>query len=118
MTAMAYEDVGLFSADGDLGADVSELFNFLTGYSRQRRYRRLLVAPMSLRAGLLRLIRQEASEAEGRIGMKVNNLIDQELIDALYEAAQAGGQVDLIVRSMCCLRPGVPRLSERIPVRS
>jgi polyphosphate kinase len=117
-TAKAYEDLGLLTADPEIGADVSDLFNFLTGYSRQRKYRRLLVAPMSLRAGLMRLIRQEASEADGRIVLKANNLIDKELIDALYDAAQAGTQVDLIVRSMCCLRPGVPGLSERIRVRS
>jgi polyphosphate kinase len=117
-TAKAYEDLGLLTADPEIGADVSDLFNLLTGYSRQRRYRRLLVAPTSLRAGLLRLIRQEASEADGRIVMKVNNLIDKELIDALYEAAQAGSKIDLIVRGMCCLRPGVPGLSEHIRVRS
>jgi polyphosphate kinase len=117
-TALGYEDVGLFSSDPDVGADVSELFNFLTGYSRQRRYRRLLVAPSCLRSGLLKLIRQEAAEPDGRIVIKVNNLVDVEIIDALYEAAQAGAEVDLITRSICCLRPGVPGLSERIRVRS
>jgi polyphosphate kinase len=118
MTALGYEDVGIFSADPDLGADVSELFNFLTGYSRQRRYRRLLVAPASLRTGLLRLIREEAAHADGRIVIKANNLVDIELIDSLYEASRAGVEIDLIIRSVCCLRPGVPRLSERIRVRS
>jgi polyphosphate kinase len=117
-TAKAYEDLGLLTADPEIGADVSDLFNFLTGYSRQRKYRRLLVAPMSLRSGLLRLIRQEASEPDGRIVMKVNNLIDQEIIEALYEASQAGTKVDLIVRSMCSLRPGVVGLSRGIRVRS
>jgi polyphosphate kinase len=117
-TAKAYEDLGLLTADPEIGTDVSDLFNFLTGYSRQRKYRRLLVAPMSLRSGLLRLIRQEASEPDGRIVMKVNNLIDQEIIEALYEASQAGARVDLIVRSMCSLRPGVAGLSQGIRVLS
>src|SRR5262249_14228523 len=118
MTALGYEDVGLFSAEEDLGADVSELFNFLTGYSRQRRFRRLLVAPASLRSGLLRLIRDEASQPEGRIVIKANNLVDTEIIDSLYEAAAAGAGIDLIIRSVCCLRPRVPGLSERVTVRS
>jgi polyphosphate kinase len=118
MTAMGYEDVGIFSADPGLGADVSELFNFLTGYSRQRRYRRLLVAPASLRSGLLRLIREEAARPDGRIVIKANNLVDVETIDGLYAAARAGAEIDLVIRSVCCLRPGVPGLSERIRVRS
>jgi polyphosphate kinase len=117
-TAQAYEDIGLLSADPELGADVSELFNFLTGYSKQRKYRSLLVAPMNLRRGLLKLIRKEASRQHGRIVMKVNNLVDQQIIDALYDASRAGTQIDLIVRSICCLRPEVPGLSENIRVRS
>jgi polyphosphate kinase len=117
-TARAYEDLGLFSADEELGSDASALFNFLTGYSRQRTYQRLLVAPMNLRSNLLKLIRQEAGEPDGHIVMKVNSLEDTEIADALYEASQAGAQVDLIVRGMCVLRPGVPGLSERIRVRS
>ncbi len=118
MTALGYEDVGLFSADPDLGADVSELFNFLTGYSRQRRYRKLLVAPAGLRPGLLRLIREEATAEGGRIVIKANNLVDTEIIDALYGASQAGAEIDLIIRGICCLRQGLPGLSERIRVRS
>jgi polyphosphate kinase len=117
-TALGYEDVGLFSSDPDLGADVTELFNFLTGYSRQRRFRRLLVAPGSLRDGLLELIREEAAADDGRIVIKANNLVDLEMIDALYDAARNGTEIDLITRSICCLRPGVPGLSERIRVRS
>jgi polyphosphate kinase len=117
-TAQAYEDIGLLSADPELGADVSELFNFLTGYSKQRKYRSLLVAPMNLRRGLLKLIRKEVSRQHGRIVMKVNNLVDQQIIDALYDASRAGTEVDLIVRSICSLRPGVPGLSEHIRVRS
>jgi len=116
-TAHGYEDVSLLSADADLGSDITELFNLLTGYSRQHRYRKLLVAPTSLRAGITQLIEREGKPG-GRIIIKVNNLIDQEIIDALYAASQAGAQIDLLVRSMCSLRPGVPGLSERIRVRS
>ncbi len=117
-TARLYEDVGLLSADADLGADVSELFNLLTGYSRQRRYRRLLVAPTTLRARLIELIREEAAAGDGSIVLKMNSLVDSETIEALYEASQAGVRVDLSVRGICCLRPGVPGLSETIRVRS
>jgi len=116
-TARIYEDVSLLSADSDLGADVTELFNLLTGYSRQSRYRKLLVAPTNLRAGITQLIEREGVVG-GRIIIKVNNLIDQEIIDALYAASQNGAQIDLLVRSMCSLRPGVPGLSDRIRVRS
>jgi polyphosphate kinase len=116
-TAHGYEDVSLLSADADLGSDITELFNLLTGYSRQHRYRKLLVAPTSLRAGITQLIEREGKPG-GRIIIKVNNLIDPEIIDALYAASRAGARVDLIVRSMCSLRPGVPGLSERIKVRS
>jgi len=116
-TAHGYEDVSLLSADPDLGADVTELFNLLTGYSRQHRYRKLLVAPTSLRSGIQQLIDREGRPG-GRIVIKVNNLIDPDVIDALYSASQAGAEIDLIVRSMCSLRPGVPGLSERIRVRS
>jgi len=116
-TAQIYEDVGLLSADPKLGTDVSELFNFLTGYSRQRRFGKLLVAPVGLRSSVIRLIRQ-GGKPGGRIILKVNSLVDPEIVDALYEASQAGAEIDLIVRGMCCLRPGVPGLSERIRVRS
>jgi polyphosphate kinase len=116
-TAHQYEDVSLLSADPDLGADVTELFNLLTGYSRQSRYRKLLVAPTNLRSDLGHLIEREGKPG-GRIVIKVNNLVDPEIIDSLYAASQAGAEIDLIVRSMCSLRPGVPGLSERIHVRS
>jgi polyphosphate kinase len=115
-TARHYEDLGLFSASPELGADLTELFNHLTGFSRPRRYRQLLVAPESLRPALLERIRREGPG--GRIAMKLNGLADPELIDALYEASGRGVEIDLIVRSICCLRPGVPGLSERIRVRS
>jgi polyphosphate kinase len=118
VTARSYEDVGLFSADPDLGADLSELFNHLTGCSHETTYRKLLVAPVGLRSGLVDLIRREAEAPDGRIVLKVNNLQDPRIIDGLYEAAAAGTEIDLIVRSICCLRPGVPGLSERIRVRS
>ncbi len=117
-TAQTYEDVGLLSADPDIGHDASELFNFLTGYSRERQFRKLLVAPLGMRASLTQLIRREAKRPDGRIVVKVNHLVDPEMIDELYTASQAGVEIDLIVRGLCGLRPGVPGLSERIRVRS
>jgi polyphosphate kinase len=117
-TARLYEDVGLLSADPDVGADLSDLFNLLTGYSRQRRYRRLLVAPATLKPRLIELIRGEAAGGDGSIVLKMNSLVDPETIDALYEASRAGVRVDLSVRGICCLRPGVPGLSDTIRVRS
>jgi polyphosphate kinase len=117
-TAGMFEDIALFTADPDVTADIAELFNYLTGYSRQTKFRKLLVAPTTLRSGILKLIQQEALKPEGRIVIKVNNLVDPEVIDALYRASQAGARVDLIVRGICCLKPGVPGLSEGIRVRS
>ena len=117
-TATIYEDLGLLSSQEALGADLGELFNYLTGCSRQLRYRRILVAPETLRPWLLARIRREVEAGDGEIVLKVNNLSDPEIIDALYEASQAGVRVDLLVRSICCLRPGVRGLSERIRVRS
>ena len=116
-TARLYEDVGLLSADPALGADLTDLFNYLTGYSRQRSYRKLLVAPLTLRSGLLRLIRRE-SRAGGRMVIKCNHLVDAEVIEALYAASNAGAEIDVIVRSACGIRAGVPGMSERIRVRS
>jgi polyphosphate kinase len=117
-TATTYEDVGLLSSDPELAADVANLFNRLTGYSDGNGYRRILVAPVTLRTGLLGLIRAEGDAPDGRIVMKMNSLVDPEIIDALYEASANGAEIDLIVRSICCLRPGVKGLSERIRVRS
>ena len=117
-TATTYEDVGLLSSDVELAADVADLFNRLTGYSNGNGYRRVLVAPGTLRTGLLELIRAEADAPDGRIVMKMNSLVDSEMIDALYAASAAGAEIDLIVRGICCLRPGVKGLSERIRVRS
>ncbi|NEK57486.1 RNA degradosome polyphosphate kinase [Geodermatophilus sabuli] len=121
-TARIYEDVGILTADPRVGADLTDLFNTLTGYSRQTAYRTLMVAPHSVRAGLLEKIRREARHAaEGRqagIRIKVNSLVDEQLIDALYEASGAGVRVELLIRGICALRPGVPGLSENIRVRS
>ena len=118
-TATQYEDLGLISTDPDLGADLTDLFNYLTGYSTQRRFRRLLVAPGTLRPRLLQLIAREAERGpEGRVAIKVNSLVDPEVVAALYAASQRGTPIDLVVRGMCVLRPGVPGLSETIRVRS
>ena len=121
-TARTYTDFGLLSSNESLGADVSELFNMLTGFSRQREYRALLVAPVSLRERLIALIAREADNArEGkpaRIVAKMNALVDGQVIDALCEASNAGVEMDLLVRGICCLRPGVPGESERIRVVS
>jgi polyphosphate kinase len=119
VTARVYEDVGLLSADPELTADVADLFNYLTGYSNQRTYRKVLVAPGGLRKSLLDLIREETEAGpEGRIVFKVNNLIDPPMIEALYAASRAGVEIDLVVRSMCCLQPGLKDLSETVRVRS
>ena len=118
-TARTYEDLGLFTCDPEIGADLSQLFNYLTGYGRQERFRRLLVAPGQLRPKLLELIQRETDAgADGRITMKLNGLDDVEMSEALYEASAAGVRIDLVVRSICCLRPGVPGMSENIRVRS
>ncbi|MBI2409202.1 MAG: polyphosphate kinase 1 [Gemmatimonadetes bacterium] len=121
-TARTYTDFGLLSSHEALGADVSELFNMLTGFSRQREYRALIVAPVSLREHLLALIAVEAANArEGRparIVAKMNALVDNAVIDALCEASNAGVEIDLLVRGICCLRPGVPGESERIRIVS
>jgi polyphosphate kinase len=117
-TARLYEDLGLLTADPVVGSDLADLFNYLTGYGRDIEYERLLVAPEGLRAGLSELIDQEIASGRGRIVMKMNSLVDAPMIAKLYEAAQAGVDIDLMVRGTCCLRPGVPGLSERIRVRS
>jgi polyphosphate kinase len=122
LTARAYEDYGLFTADPDIGADVADLFNYLTGFARPQTFRKLLVAPFGLREGLLariREVRRAAAEGEeARIRIKVNNLNDEEVIEELYRASQEGAKIDIVVRSICTLRPGVPGLSETARVRS
>jgi polyphosphate kinase len=121
-TARIYTDLGLLTARPEIGADASDLFNFLTGYSRQRRYRTLLVAPVNLRDRLSALIEREIEHAEqgrgGRLIFKLNAVVDPAMIDLLYRASQAGVQIDLIARGICCLRPGVEGMSENITVRS
>lgn len=121
-TARIYTDVGLFTADPDFGADASELFNYLTGFSHQTEYRRLLVAPVNLRERLTALVEREIEHQRdgkpARIVAKVNSLTDTKLIRTLYEASQAGVPIDLVVRGVCTLRPGVPGLSDTITVTS
>ena len=121
-TARGYTDTGLLTCHPDFGADVSELFNYLTGYSKQTRYRKLLVAPISMKPGMLALIEREIKQHRenggGRLVFKMNALVDPAIIEALYRASGAGVQVDLLVRGICCLRPGVPKVSENIRVIS
>jgi polyphosphate kinase len=121
-TARLYEDIGLLTADEEVGADLTDLFNHLTGYSRQGAYRRLLVAPRFLRNGLVERIEREIKNAEaGRpsgIKIKVNSIVDEVVIDTLYRASLAGVPIDLCVRGICGVRPGVPNLSPTITVRS
>lgn len=122
ITARIYTDFSFLTARPDIAADVSALFNLLTGYSRQKRYRKLLVAPVNMRERFLEKIAREAAIARrgkpARLILKTNTLSDEPIIRALYDAAQAGVKVDLIVRGVCCLRPGVPGLSENIRVVS
>jgi polyphosphate kinase len=121
-TARLYTDLGLFTTDPDIGADVADVFNFLTGYARPKSFRKLLVAPLTMREGLLEEIRRTAAahspERPARIVMKMNALVDPGMIRALYDASRAGVRVDLNVRGICCLRPGVPGVSEHIRVVS
>ncbi len=121
-TARTYEDVGLFTADPEIAADVADLFNFVTGFGRPQRFRKLLVAPFNLRKKLIEHIRAVAAAAErgerARIRLKCNSLTHGEVIDELYKASQAGVDIDIVVRANCTLIPGIPGISERIRVRS
>jgi polyphosphate kinase len=121
-TSNLYTDVGLFSCRPELGADLTDLFNYLTGYSQQKSYRKLLVSPVNSRELFERLIQQEIEHSRsgkaGRIVVKMNALVDPQIIANLYRASQAGVSIDLIIRGMCCLRPGVPGVSENIRVIS
>ncbi|MGH7645469.1 MAG: polyphosphate kinase 1 [Gemmatimonadales bacterium] len=121
-TARVYTDLGLFTANPEFGEDVSEMFNMLTGYSQRRRWRKLLVAPVDLREQVIALIEREGRNAQAgrpaRIVVKMNALVEPSVIDALYRASQAGVTVDLVIRGICCLRAGLPGLSERIRVTS
>jgi polyphosphate kinase len=121
-TARFYEDVGLFTADPEIAADIADLFNFVTGFGRPQAFRKILVAPFNLRRELVERIRRVAAAAaageHARIRIKINNLVDPGIVEELYKASQAGAEIDLIVRAICVLRPGVEGLSERIRVRS
>jgi polyphosphate kinase len=121
-TARLYEDIGLLTADPDIGADLTDLFNTLTGYSRKVSYRNLLVAPHGIRLGFIERVNREiAAQLEtgnGHIRLKMNSLVDEQVIDALYRASQAGVRVEVVVRGICALRPGVEGFSENITVRS
>jgi len=122
ITAQLYEDIGMFTSDDDLGADATDLFNYLTGYSSKEDYRKLMVAPVRLRENFGELINQEIKNqkkySDGRIILKMNALVDEEMIRLLYRASRAGVKIDLIVRGICCLRPGIEGLSENIRVIS
>ena len=121
-TARIYTDLGLFTADSAFGEDVSEMFNLLTGYSRTRRWRKLVVAPVELRERVITLIDRERKHAQAgrpaRIIVKMNALVEVSVIDALYGASRAGVEIDLVIRGTCCLRAGLPGVSERIRVLS
>lgn len=121
-TARLYEDVGLLTAAPEIGADLTDLFNSLTGYSRKTHYRNLLVAPYGVRRGIIERIDAEVARKlqghEAGIRMKANALVDEQVIDALYRASKAGVPVDIVVRGICALKPGVPGMSENIVVRS
>jgi polyphosphate kinase len=121
-TAKVYTDLGLFTADPDIVADVSDIFNYLTGYSNQKEFKAVLVAPVQLRNRLDELINREADHARAgrpaRMVLKVNSITDDQMIRTLYRASQAGVSMDLIVRGICCLRPGIPGISNNIRVRS
>jgi polyphosphate kinase len=121
-TAKVYTDIGIFTADADIVADVSEVFNYLTGYSNQREFRSLLVAPLQLRTRLTELMMREAEHARAgrpaRMIIKVNAITDDQMIRVLYRASQAGVNMDLLVRGICSLRPGIPGVSDNIRVRS
>lgn len=122
VTARLYTDIGILTADEEIGEDATSMFNFLTGYSQQDKYNRLVVAPLNLRERLIELIRREAKNKaagkEARIIIKANSITDQDLINELYAASKAGVEIDMIIRGICCLRPGLRGLSETIRVRS
>ena len=121
-TARLYEDLGIFTADEEITADVADLFNYITGFGRPQTFRKLLVAPFTLRSGLVDEIRGVAAAAadgkHARIRLKLNHLVDPSIVEELYAASRAGARVDIIARSTCALRPGVEGVSENIHVRS
>jgi polyphosphate kinase len=121
-TARLYEDLGIFTADEEITADVADLFNYITGFGRPQKFRKLLVAPFTLRSGLVDEIRAVAAAASdgkhARIRLKLNHLVDPKIVDELYAASQAGARIDIVARSTCALRPGVEGVSENVHVRS
>lgn len=118
-TSRQYTDLGYLTSDEEMGADASEVFNFLTGYSKQKQYRKFWVAPVNFRENLIKLIEAETQLGQhGRIIIKANSLVDAKVIRSLYEASRAGVQIDLLIRGICCLRPGVEKVSENIRVMS
>ncbi len=122
VTALSYEDIGMFTCDDEIGADATDLFNYLTGYSTKQDYRKLLVAPVNLRERMTALIEREIEHQrngeQGHLIFKMNSLVDRRMIKKLYEASMAGVKIDLIVRGMCCLRPGIEGVSDNIRVIS
>lgn len=119
VTARTYEDIGYFTCEESIGSDVAELFNYLTGYGQEPNYQSMFIAPHQLRRKIIDLIENEILHgAEGRITLKLNSISDPRVIDSLYASSQAGVQIDAVVRGICCLRAGVPGLSENIKVRS
>jgi polyphosphate kinase len=122
ITAQIYEDIGMFTCDDDIGSDATELFNYLTGYSSRDSYRKLLVAPVNLRERMVALIKREIDHHKrgepAHLIFKMNSLIDAPIIRQLYKASQAGVRIDLVVRGICGLRPGIPGLSENVRVVS
>jgi polyphosphate kinase len=121
-TAQTYTDIGMFTCDKEIGADATDLFNYLTGYSEKTNFRKLIVAPINMRARMEALIKREIEQhrknKKGQLIFKINSLVDKEMIQLLYQASQAGVKIDLLVRGMCCLRPGVPGVSDNIKVIS
>jgi polyphosphate kinase len=122
ITAQLYEDIGMFTCDDEIGADATDLFNYLTGYSTKQDYRKLMVAPINMRSKMEELIEREIniqkSGGQGYLIFKMNSIVDSQMIRKLYQASQAGVRIDLIIRGICCLRPGVPGVSENIRVLS
>jgi polyphosphate kinase len=122
ITAQSYEDIGMFTCDNEMGADATDLFNYLTGYSSKKEYQKLIVAPINLRSRMEALITREIEIQEkngiGHLIFKVNSMVDKKMIQFLYKASQAGVKIDLFVRGICCLRPGMPEISENIQVTS
>jgi len=121
-TAQTYTDIGMFTCDKEIGADATDLFNYLTGYSEKTNFRKLIVAPINMRARMEALIKREIEQQrkgkKGQLIFKINSLVDKGMIQLLYQASQAGVKIDLLVRGMCCLRPGVPGVSDNIKVTS